>query len=227
MPRKLKNTETINMAKIDKLGHYINYKLPSVAGWCPATKAKDIAIIVKYEEPKIALEIGVFGGRALFAMALAMDSLEGERKTYGIEPWNNMACLQGYENPQDPNRKWWAEVDLKKIKDGYYALEKELDLGEQIEILEQKSDVCIEKFRKMHEQGNKIDLLHIDGNHSEKVSVKDVEMYLPLVRSGGIIIFDDMNWETTKKAQGIIFEKTDKLWIYEDAEGKYGVFRKP
>ena len=39
-----------------------------------------------------------------------------------------------------------------------------------------------------------IDILHIDGNHSEQASYLDVTKWVPLVRSGGWIFFDDMTW---------------------------------
>jgi hypothetical protein len=42
-----------------------------------------------------------------------------------------------------------------------------------------------------------IELLHIDGNHSETTSLIDVTKWVPQVKKGGIIIFDDVNWVTT------------------------------
>ena len=48
--------------------------------------------------------------------------------------------------------------------------------------------------------------MHIDGNHSEEASYADVAKWVPLVNSGGWIVFDDVTWHnrlgvyTTKKA---------------------------
>ena len=39
-----------------------------------------------------------------------------------------------------------------------------------------------------------IDILHIDGNHSDYTSYIDVTKWVPLVNPGGWIIFDDMTW---------------------------------
>jgi predicted O-methyltransferase YrrM len=39
-----------------------------------------------------------------------------------------------------------------------------------------------------------IDLLHIDGNHSEAATLIDVLKWVPLVKQGGFIIFDDLRW---------------------------------
>lgn len=41
-------------------------------------------------------------------------------------------------------------------------------------------------------RGKSLDLLFIDGDHSAQGSIKDFQMYGPLVRKGGIIIFDDI-----------------------------------
>ena len=50
-----------------------------------------------------------------------------------------------------------------------------------------------------------IDILHIDGNHSELASVRDVTTWLPRVKSGGYIWFDDTNWATTQRAIALLY----------------------
>jgi len=47
----------------------------------------------------------------------------------------------------------------------------------------------IKRVKELAPEG--IDLLFIDGDHSKNGVIKDFELYLPLVNSGGIIIFDD------------------------------------
>jgi methyltransferase family protein len=39
-----------------------------------------------------------------------------------------------------------------------------------------------------------IEVLHIDGNHANETSLADVKKWVPLVKHGGWIIFDDINW---------------------------------
>lgn len=49
-------------------------------------------------------------------------------------------------------------------------------------------------------QGRQIDLLHIDGDHTYEGVKQDYEMYSPLVRSGGLIVFHDITehfWQPT------------------------------
>jgi len=52
-----------------------------------------------------------------------------------------------------------------------------------------------------------IDILHIDGNHEEESSCKDVELYLPRVKKGGYVWFDDANWHQTQKAINLLQNK--------------------
>ena len=45
-----------------------------------------------------------------------------------------------------------------------------------------------------------IDMLHIDGNHEPHVAEQDVRLYLPKVRQGGYIWFNDAQWHTLQPA---------------------------
>lgn len=47
-------------------------------------------------------------------------------------------------------------------------------------------------------QGRKLDLLFIDGDHSFEGVRADAEMYMPLVRSGGLVVFHDIAQSTPK-----------------------------
>lgn len=77
-------------------------------------------------------------------------------------------------------------------------------------------------------EGNKLDLLFVDGDHSAQGSMKDWEMYSPMVRKGGIIVFDDIKGgagqvpDTWKKIRG---KKFVELHITEDRAG-IGIVRK-
>ena len=45
-----------------------------------------------------------------------------------------------------------------------------------------------------------IDILYIDGDHTPNAVCRDIALYLPLVRSGGAVIFDDYGHEDVKRA---------------------------
>ncbi len=45
-----------------------------------------------------------------------------------------------------------------------------------------------------------IDILYVDGSHTQNSVMRDVSLFYPHVKSGGAIIFDDYGWETVKVA---------------------------
>jgi predicted O-methyltransferase YrrM len=53
--------------------------------------------------------------------------------------------------------------------------------------------------------GNQVDFLFIDGDHSLEGVKKDFEMYSPLVRRGGIIVFHDAIYHADKTEEVDIF----------------------
>ena len=69
------------------------------------------------------------------------------------------------------------------------------------------------------------DILHIDGNHSEATSLYDVKKWTPLVKPGGLIIFDDTTWGTTGRAVQWLDENCCKLGEYHE-DNDWGIWIK-
>ena len=64
-----------------------------------------------------------------------------------------------------------------------------------------------------------IDMLHIDGNHDYAYVSKDAALYIPLVRQGGIIVFDDINWESVRR----VYDEEKKKHIVLFENGEFGI----
>lgn len=167
----------------------------SLLGWCTPEKAQAMADLILQEEPLLCVEIGVFGGRSLVAQALALREVAGKSGQngviWGIDPWTTDAALEG-ENGNE-NDEWWAKQNLAQIRNGLLAAIDDNDLWNWVRIAVAKSADLDQSFWD-------IDILHIDGNHSEECSTSDVKIWLPAVRPGGWIWFDDTNWKSTSKA---------------------------
>lgn len=189
----------------DALQHYIHTTMPLMDGWCSIPKATALAHAVLSTRPRIALEIGVFAGRSLLAIALAQRENANDAHLIGIDPWEPSASVQGFAVTDD-NHKWWANVDHARVLQQCRLSIHTLDLQRHVHLMRTTSDVAIGILTAVEPllDGPYLDLLHIDGNHSELQSVADVTAYLPLVRPGGTVIFDDTNWESTKKAQELL-----------------------
>lgn len=163
---------------------------PLPQGWCTDEKARLLAGLVLGSSPACVVEIGVFGGSSLVPLALALRK-QGRGVVYGIDPWRREAALEGANDPA--NDAWWAAVDLEGAHRGAVEALWSRGLQTHAVLIRSGSETAAALFPA-------IDLLHLDGNHSELASTRDVTLYLPRVRPDGLIVADDVNWPTTAQA---------------------------
>lgn len=173
---------------ITKVKYQAFMAMASLEGWCTQNKASLLIDLILMADPQVVVEIGVWGGKSLIPMAYALKE-NGAGKIYGIDPWSAIESIQGMDGV---NKEWWGSVNHQQILDGLIQKINQFGLRDQIEL--------IRKTSANAEPIYDIGLLHIDGNHSEESSYLDVVKWVPLVKKGGIIIFDDVNWTSTGKA---------------------------
>jgi predicted O-methyltransferase YrrM len=166
---------------------------PKIQGWCSPEKASRMMDLIYCTKPAICVEIGVFGGSSVFPTACALKFIK-QGVIYAIDPWANEECTTGY-NPTDANYKWWNQVDLEQIYLGFVTLLRKNHLNEYCRTMRMTSTQAVEHFLD-----ESIDIIHIDGNHSEDSALRDAKLFLPKVKKGGYIWFDDANWSSTRKA---------------------------
>ena len=172
----------------EQLKQKVFYAMDELEGWCSKQKAAVLVDLILNVQPTTVVEIGVFGGKSLIPMAYALKENENG-KIYGIDPWDSLESIKGMDGV---NRDWWGSVDHKQILQGLNEKITKFGLQKQVKLIKNTSEKA--------DPIAHIDLLHIDGNHSLKTSYGDVIKWVPLVRPGGIIIFDDIGWETTGEA---------------------------
>lgn len=200
---------------------YISHILPNTEGWCTVDKAKALACHVLEHKPSICVEIGVFAGRSLFAIALALRHNKAGH-ALGIDPWSAVASIEGFQE-DPPNRDWWSKCDHHYIFREFIRVREHLKLEPWIDFLACTSQQALAMLNIVKERycARFIDLLHIDGNHSEKQALFDVEHYVPMVSPGGFVFFDDTDWTTTKLAQNLLAQLCDQTGMV----GNCGVYR--
>jgi len=173
-------------------------QLERLDGWCTQQKARDLAQLVIDNRPDVVVEIGVYGARSLCALAMACQHTYNGHCT-GIDPWTKEAALEGGTTPE--NDKWWAELDIEKIY--RVALSNIKTLGvEDFVTIERRHDVDALQLFKDEE----INLLSVDSNHGEIVSVRTVRDWVPKVAIGGLIAYDDSDWPTQRRAVELLHE---------------------
>lgn len=154
---------------------------PLLPGWCSPEKAEALAAMVLSLRPEVSVEIGVFGGSSFIPIALAHQEI-GMGIATGIDPWEVHASIRN-ETPE--NIEWWGKLDHESIFRGFMAKLKELRLESCTNIVRQTSDEAPAPVR--------IDLLHIDGSHTDQ-AMRDVVKFATKVRPGGLCVMDDLDW---------------------------------
>lgn len=161
-------------------------------GWCSGEKAAAAVEIVLRERPAVCVEVGVFGGRWTCAVAAALRHA-GRGVVHAIDPWDVSETVGGTHAPE--YLAWWRSVDLPGVRDMFLAAVESEGLSPWVRVRQQSSAAAVWAFDR-----HSIDLLHIDGNHSAEVSQQDVRDWLPRVKPGGLIAFDDSHWPSVAGA---------------------------
>lgn len=164
-----------------KLCTYIRTTTLTLDGWCSEEKACVLAALVMALKPAVCVEIGVFGGRSLFPMALVAKQLELSTKVIGIDPYSAKASV---ENELGENAKWWGDLDHEAILQKFQDNSKRMGLTDRIALIRKRSDDVTPELCQ---------ILHIDGNHSDQ-AVKDAMRFGPSVQVGGVVVCDDIMW---------------------------------
>lgn len=171
--------------------------MQEIIGWLTPEVGAAMRNLIWKVKPDVCVEIGVFAGKSIINTALALKE-NGHGVVYGIDPWRKdvaVACTAPNEN-----KDYWDTIDLDAVH--YDCMRAIWDHGLQdyVIIIRAKSDMC----HRLFDCENNIDILYIDGGHSEESSCRDVENYLWCVRSGKHVWLDDTNYDSLKKAIGLV-----------------------
>ena len=198
--------------------------VPRLKGWCTPRKAHWLAQMVQRYQARQICEIGVFGGRSLLPMALAARDIPGA-VVWAVEPWSNAVAVE--HATSEENDLWWREIDMQEIKRGFLDAVHGSQLNGTVKVVELPSDAAQLGFA----QGTSIrfDLLHIDGSHAGPQALADVRNWLPLVAPGGIIVLDDIGWDSVAQAQNFLRRECETISEVreEDEVTTYGAYRVP
>ncbi|MCC6736613.1 MAG: FkbM family methyltransferase [Bauldia sp.] len=214
------------VAMIDRrspLEQRIKNAVPRMEGWCTERKALWLADLITRHRCESVLEIGIFGGRSLIPMALAVQALGAGGRVFGIEAWSNSVAIATETNAE--NDAWWSTVDMKAIKTGFLSSVVANDVAETVVVLEMSSDKAFAAIAAMGL--GPFDLVHVDGSHSAEQALRDVRQWSSLVRPGGILVLDDILWPSVKAAREHVRASfSDIEEIVEGGTIGYGAYRR-
>lgn len=160
--------------------------------WCSQEKIDLLMDLVLITKPKVCVEIGACTGSSVLPVAATLQYLK-MGKIYAIDAWSNEECIR-YLEPSDPNRDWWSKVDMSLVRNQFENMVQMWRLEDRCLVIHKSS------LKAALDIKEKIDLLHMDGDYSERGSLQDVRVYLPKVRSGGYILLSNA-WVTVSGKQ--------------------------
>ena len=171
--------------------------------WCSSEKINLLMDLIVLTQPKVCVEIGAFAGASVMPVAETLKYLQNGT-VFAIDAWSNDEAVKYLAN-DDSNKIWWSQINMKKTYKAFNRLFKRWDLYSYCTVIHKPSEEAV------HEVNN-IDFLHIDGNFSEIGSLRDVELYLPKVKSGGYVLLSNLflmapnNHQPKLKAFSKLFE---------------------
>jgi hypothetical protein len=198
---------------MEKLIEQIKSLNGNIHGWCEESKALKMSQFIIERNFNLCVEIGVFGGASLLPQALSL-KYNNKGVVFGIDPWDNESALESMT--EEANIKWWGYVDLDQMYNHCVENIKKYEVENFCKLIKNKSENVCDKFKD-----NSIDMLHIDGNHSEDLAYKDATLYLSKVKRNGVIFFDDIHWTednvaTTRKALSYLMEHCIRLELIDN-----------
>jgi methyltransferase family protein len=184
--------------------------IAELPGWCTPEKALRLAELAAGARAALCVEIGVFGGRSLIALASGL-ARSGLGRVDGIDPYTRAAALEGTNGPV--NDQWWSAVDYKGVMESAARAVEQTSLGSRARIIRKRALEAVGGYAD-----GSIDILHQDGNRSEEVSLAETRAWMPKIRAGGLWILESTNWRSTWPAQelleasGFVRSETYETW---------------
>ena len=165
--------------------------MKDIHGMCSQHRASFLIDLIIAIQPQTVVEIGVYGGKSLIPMAFALRA-NGSGTIYGIDPWNKMDAIEG---TQGELRNWLNSLDYEYV---LYCLNYKMEqysLQNQIQLV---------RSTAMDAPAiPDIDILLFDRYFSEEDAYIEFNKWVPLVKSGGIIIVNNVSWAKHAKVNPV------------------------
>jgi len=165
--------------------------------------------IIKERNIKKVAEIGIFEARnARFILRRCGDIIE---EYWGVDKYNTEWALKGrtYTHPKQ---------DSKKFHEMYKRACRYMAFFPQFRILKMTSQEAVSLFPNQYFPNGYFDFVYIDADHAYDMIKLDIELWLPLVKKGGLIGGHDygfpVKWTDVQQAVDEKF-KPEQIKVYK------------
>jgi len=158
--------------------------------------------------PRLLVELGVDRGESYFAFCQSAQENKTGTRCFGIDTW------RGDQHAGNYDETTFAQVSAHN-RENYEGFSN---------LLRSSFDQALGMF-----EPESIDLLHLDGLHTEAAARHDLEAWLPKIRPGGLFLLHDVDVRTKEFGVWKIWaelQKRGRSWTFHDGPG-LGVWQKP
>jgi len=159
-------------------------------GWYDALLNTDMALNTHPEAQKLALipdecrqivEIGIYEGASSCFWS----------DFYLSHPYSRLISIDPFTGSEEHHAKPENYPELDRIELTARGNIAKSDNAAKIEIIKGCSWDVFPELNRRFPSGPWIDVLYIDGAHDPTSIARDTTLYVPMVKSGGLVIFDD------------------------------------
>ena len=181
-------------------------RLYGVGAWtCHLHFAYDLVAALR---PRLFVELGVDRGESYFAFCQSAQENKTGTRCFGIDTW------RGDQHAGDYDETTFAQVSAHN-RENYESFST---------LLRSSFDEALDFFLS-----ESIDVLHLDGFHTEAAVRHDLEAWLPKIQPSGLLLLHDVDVRT--KAFGVWklwaeLQERGRSWTFHDGPG-LGVWQKP
>ena len=158
--------------------------------------------------PRLLVELGVDRGESYFAVCQSAQENKTGTRCFGIDTW------RGDQHAGEYDETTFAQVSAhnRENYEGFSTL------------LRSSFDEALGMF-----EPESIDVLHLDGVHTEAAVRHDLEAWLPKIRPGRLLLLHDVDVRTKEFGVWKIWaelQERGRSWTFHDGPG-LGVWQKP
>jgi Methyltransferase domain len=194
------------MTQIDLPSRHFEPRIYGVGAWTGHLHfACDLVAVLK---PALLVELGVDRGESYFAFCQTAAEHRTGTRCFGVDTWRGDEHAGGYDETT------FAQVS-EHNRANYESFSTLLRCG---------FDDALGRF-----EDESIDVLHLDGLHTEAAVRHDVDSWLPKLRPGGLLLLHDVRVRSKDFGVWKIWaelEERSRSWTFEDGPG-LGVWQKP
>ena len=158
--------------------------------------------------PKLLVELGTDRGESFFTFCQSVAENSTGTQCFAVDTW------RGDEQSGGCDETTFEEVSQHHAQ--HYS--------EFATLIRGRFDEALDRFAP-----ESIDILHLDGLHTEEAVRHDVESWLPKIRSGGILLMHDISVRTRDFGVWKVWEELrerGRFYAFADGPG-LGVWQKP